>query len=62
MTQDPINALRLTIYDTKHTNNTKTHVKQIQQVQKHRNPYFPKKQNQNDQRLMMILWHYLQFI
>ena len=39
MSQNPINALKVTSYNTKHTNNTKIHFKQIHIFETFRKQY-----------------------
>ena len=52
MTQNPINAIIITIYNKRHTNNTKIHFPTIQKNRKTKIHISAK--NQNDQRFMLI--------
>ena len=43
MTQNLINAFKITVYNTQHTNNTKTHFKNPKLFKKHRKIRFVQK-------------------
>ena len=42
MTPNPTNAVKITIHNTKHTNNTQIHFQKSKQIENFKNPYFSK--------------------
>ena len=54
MTPNPINAFKITIYNTKRTKNTRIHSKRYKMFKTFENTYFQTNQIQNDHRFMLI--------
>ena len=59
---NPINAFEITIYNTKHTKNTKINFNKSTIFEHFENPYSQKNQVQNDQRFMQIFYGIIHFI